>query len=352
VKAAVVESAGKIILKEVEDPKIQDNSILIRVEACAICGSDLRIVQGKDSRARFPIIIGHEMAGIVEQVGSEVDGLEEGDRVTVAPGVSCGKCRMCNRGLQNLCDNMISIGYFYPGGFAQYMAPPPSALAQGLVNKIPENLLLEEATMAEPLACCINGQEIIKISSEDTVAIIGAGPIGCMHVELCHVKGCAKVILLQRSQARLNLAKQRCHADVYINTSQEDAVQRVLEETDGYGADAVVVAASSGEAQKQALRMVAKRGRVSLFGGLSHDHPEVGINTNLIHYKECYVCGATSSTGEQNRESLRLLSERKIRAMHFITHKFPLGKIEEAFETVKQKKGLRVLIKPWEQHKG
>ena len=347
-KAAVVESIGTIVLKEVNNPKVPVDSILIRVKACAICGSDLRIVYGKDRRVKLPMIIGHEMAGIVEQVGHTVEGFKEGDRVTVAPGISCGKCRMCKKGLQNLCENMISIGYFYPGGFTQYMVPPPLAVTQGFVNKIPESLSLHEATIAEPLACCINGQEILKITREDTAAIIGAGPIGCMHIELCNVRGCKKIILLQRSQPRLDIAKQRFHANVYINTSREDGIKRVLEETDGYGADVVIVATPSGEAQKQALQMVAKRGRVSFFGGLPHDESEVCIDTNLIHYKECFICGASSSTGKQNRESLKILSEGKIRARDFITHVFPLEKIREAFQTAKEKRGLRVLVKPWE----
>jgi L-iditol 2-dehydrogenase len=347
-KVAVIESIGNIALKEVDNPKVPVDSILIRVEACAICGSDLRIVYGKDSRAKFPMIIGHEMAGIVEQLGHRVKGFKEGDRVTVAPGVSCGKCRMCKRGLQNLCENMISIGYFYPGGFAQYMVPPPLALTQGFVNKIPENLSLDEATMAEPLACCINGQEIVKITKEDTVAIIGAGSIGCMHVELCHVGGCKKIILLQRSQPRLDIAKEKFHADVYINTSRENGIKRVLEETDGYGTDVVIVATPSGQAQKQALQLVAKRGRVSFFGGLPHDDSEVCIDTNVIHYKECFICGASSSTGKQNREALEILSAGKIKASDFITHTFSLNRIVEAFETARSKKGLRVIIKPWE----
>jgi len=347
-KAAVVESPGKIVLKEVDNPKVPANSILIRVEACAICGSDLRIVYEKDKRAKFPIIIGHEMAGTVEKVGEKVKGFKEGDKVTVAPGVPCGKCRTCKKGLQNLCENMISIGYFYPGAFAQYMVPPSLAITQGFVNKIPKNLSFNEATMAEPLACCLNGQEIVRITKEDTVAIIGAGPIGCMHVELCKVKGCKKIILLQRSQPRLDIARQRFHADIYINTSYEDGVKRVLAETDGCGADVVIVAAPSKEAQKQALQMVAKRGRISFFAGLPHNNPEVCVDTNLIHYKECFICGASSSTGRQNRESLNLLSERKIKAKDFITHIFPLEKIGDAFHLAKKKRGLRVLIRPWE----
>jgi len=348
-KAAVVESTGIIVPKIVETPKVSENSILIRVEACAICGSDLRIVYAKDSRAKFPMILGHEMAGTVEQAGCKVSSFANGHRVTVAPGISCGKCRMCKGGFQNLCEHMISIGYFYPGAFAQYMVPPVRALDEGFVNSIPDNLSFDEASLTELLACCINGQEIVQVEAKDTVVIIGAGPAGCMHVELCHTKGCKKVILLQRSQPRLNIAKEKFHAHIHVDSSQNDPLERVLQETEGFGADVIIVAAPSGEAQKQALQMVSKRGRVVFFGGLSHDRSEVNIDTNLIHYKECFVTGASSSTSEQNKKALAILSEGKIRAEDFITDVFSLDRIEEAFQTAKAKRGLRVLVKPWRE---
>jgi len=351
-RAALVEARGRIRVKEVDDPVLPADSILIKVKACAICGSDIRIIYGLDRRAKFPMIIGHEMAGVVKQIGEKVDSFVKGDRVTVAPGISCGRCRMCKRGVRNLCENMISIGYFHPGGFAQYMVPPSLALTEGFVNKVPDNLSLDRASMTELLACCINGQEILQVTSDDTVAVIGAGPAGCMHVELCHIKGCKKIILIQRSQPRFDIAKKRFHAHIYINSSQEDAVKRVLEETEGFGADVVIVAAPSGEAQNQALEMVSKRGRVSFFGGLPHDQPRVSIDTNLIHYKECFVTGASSSTGEQNREALSILSQGRIKAEDFITDIFPLSRIKEAFQRAKAKKGLRVLVKPWEKENG
>jgi len=352
VRAAVVEGQGRLGIKEVKDPVLLNNSVLIEVRACAICGSDLRIVYGIDRRARFPMIIGHEMAGIVKQVGEKVDSFSKGDKVTVAPGVSCGKCSMCKRGVKNLCENMIPIGYSHPGGFAQYMVPPSLALTEGFVNKIPHNLSLDKASMAELLACCINGQEILQVTSDDTVAVIGAGPAGCMHVELCYTKGCKKIILIQRSQPRLDIAKERFHAHVYVDSSREDATEIVLEETGGFGVDVVIVAAPSGEAQKQAFEMVSKRGRVSFFGGLPHERSEVKIDTNLIHYKECFVVGASSSTGEQNREALSILSQGKIKAEEFITDVFALDRIEEAFQIAKAKRGLRVLVKPWRKEDG
>ncbi|HUW11518.1 MAG TPA: alcohol dehydrogenase catalytic domain-containing protein, partial [Anaerolineae bacterium] len=132
-KAAVVEELGRIRYQEVEEPELLPDSLLLRVKGCAICGSDIRIVYQGDRRVRFPIIAGHEMSAQVVAVGPQAEGFAIGDRVVVAPGVSCGDCYCCHRGWENLCLNMISIGYFWPGSFAEYMVPPPAALTQGFV---------------------------------------------------------------------------------------------------------------------------------------------------------------------------------------------------------------------------
>jgi len=346
VRAAVVEALGRIEVREVADPKLLPDSILLRVRACAICGSDVRILFKGDSRARFPMITGHELAAEIVEVGSEVSGYALGDRVVVAPGVSCGECYCCRRGWQNLCVNMISIGYFWPGGFAEYMVPPPRAISQGFVNQIPEALSFQEACLAEPLACCINGQELLHIDTSDTVTIIGAGPIGVMHAQLALSRGCRKVMLVQRSQKRLEMARERVKAHAFISSLEENPVERVLQETDGRGADVVIVAAASKEAQAIALEMVALRGRVSYFGGLTHGDAMTMLDTNLIHYKECMVRGASSSTSRQNKEAIDLLASGAVNAKDLISHVYPLEQIEGAFEMVRSRQGLKVIVVP------
>lgn len=345
-KAAVVESLGHIHLNEVDMPKLLPDSLLLRVRACAICGSDVRIVYSGDNRTHFPIIIGHEMAADVVEVGRQAQGFAVGDRVVVAPGVSCGECYCCRKGWQNLCLDMISIGYFWPGGFAEYMVPPPRALTQGFVNKIPNDLSFEEATLAEPLACCINGQELLNVSASDSVVIIGAGPIGLMQAMLALWRGCRKVMIIQRSRQRLDLARERVQAQALISNLEEDAVKRVKDETKGRGADVVIVAAPSKEAQQMALELVGYRGRVSFFGGLPHGDPTTPLNSNLIHYKECVVTGASSSTSRQNREALRLLASGAIRGQDLISHVVPLEQIETAFEMARSKVGLKIVVVP------
>lgn len=346
-KAAVVEELGKVVVEEVPQPELLPDSVLIRVEACAVCGTDLRIFRKGDRRASLPQIIGHEMAGSIVEVGHKVTQFQIGDRVTVAPGISCGECHYCRRGYQNLCDNMISIGYRWPGGFAQYHVPPPQALTEGFVNKIPDNISFEQATLAEIIACCLNGQKNAGVQEGDVVVVIGAGPAGCIHVELAKARGASKIVLAQRSPERLEMAR-RFATDVLINSSQEDLVERVFQETEGRGADVVIVACASQEAQQQALKMIAKRGRINFFGGLAHDDSLVTIDANIVHYRECFISGASSSTGEQNREALEMIFQGKIDPHKFITHILPLDEIEEALRLVESREALKVVVKPWE----
>ena len=193
-KAAVVEKLGDVHVKEVKIPDLEDDSLLIKVEACAVCGSDIRIFRKGDPRATFPRIIGHEIAGIIEAVGKNLDRFKIGDRVTVAPGHGCGECKYCLNDMGNVCINpQPSIGYASSGGFAQYIVPPTNVVKNGFVKFIPENLSFKQASMSELLACCINGQERANVHQGDTVLIIGAGPAGCMHIELARSKGASKV---------------------------------------------------------------------------------------------------------------------------------------------------------------
>ena len=346
IKAAVLEGIGKIIVKEVDKPVCPDDSVLIRVRACAICGSDLRLFRKADRRLTFPQIIGHEIAGEIVEMGKSVKGFKVGDRVTSAPGPSCGECLYCKKGIQTQCINMIPVGYSWPGGLAEYHVPPAASLRGNFINRIPDSLSFEEASLAEPLACCINGQELSNVGKGDSVAVIGAGPAGCIHVELARMRGAQKIFLVQRSRERLELAKAKFHADFFISSEDEDFVERILKETSGYGVDVVIVACPSGQAQEKSLKIIKGRGRINFFGGLSADDSVISIDSNIVHYKECFIHGSQSSTGLQNRKALELLSEGKIKAGDFITHTFPLSEVEEAMKAAESHEGLKVVVKP------
>jgi len=344
--AAQVEAIGKFGFVNKPIPKPGTDSLLIKVEACAICGSDVRIYRKGDSRAHYPIVIGHEIAGVVVKVGKDVQGYQEGQRVCVAPGHGCGKCRYCLTGHSNVCiDPRPSIGYASDGGFAEYMVPPPNVVQLGFVNLIPSGLSFDHASMSELLACSLNAQENTPVHSGDVVLIMGAGPAGCMQIELSRLKGASKVLITQHSRGRLELA-QRFHPDRIIASSEENLEKIVLDETGGLGADVIFVCAPSKEAQEQAFSLLAPRGRVNFFGGLPKDNSFITTNANTIHYKELFVGGASSSLARQNREALDLIATGKIHASDYITHCFPLPEIAAGFAAVESRQAIKVVIHP------
>jgi L-iditol 2-dehydrogenase len=347
-KAAVIERLGHLQVRDVPDPALLPGSVLIKVEACAVCGSDIRIFRKGDPRATLPQIIGHEIAGVVQALGEGTNGFHAGQRVTVAPGHGCGECIYCRRGMGNVCiDPRPSIGYASSGGFAQFIVPPVTVVKNGFVNPIPDTLSLEDASMAELLACCINGQERAAVGPGDTVVIIGAGPAGCMHVELARARGAAKVILSQRSAARLDLAVARFSPDLAIRAEGDELVAAVRDATGGLGADVVIVAAPSAQAQETAMRLAAPRGRISLFGGLPKDNRSITIDANIIHYQEISLTGASSSLGRQNREALDLIASGKIHAGRYITHRFSLAETPAAFAAVEARESIKAVVFPW-----
>jgi len=345
VKAAVFHGPNDLRLENLPVPAIAQDQLLLKVEACAICGSDLRTYRFGASNITEPVTLGHEIAGTIVQAGGALTGFCPGQRVAVAPAIPCLECRYCRQGMETVCDNLRSIGYQFHGGFAEFMAVPFSAVKAGCVNTIPEGLSFAEATLAEPLACAINGQELLNVGPADTVVILGAGPLGCLHADLARIRGACKVILTDLRQQRLELARQFA-ADVFINAQQENVEAKVLEETGGVGASVVIVAAASGAAQQQALALAAKHGRVSFFGGLPKTSPFTSINANLIHYRELFVMGAYGSKPKHNRQALELLASGQVHASSLIGMLAPLDRIEEAMEAVAQGALLKAIVQP------
>jgi len=344
-KAAVFYGPGDMRVEERPIPVPAENELLLKVAACAICGSDLRTFRFGAGNITDPVVIGHEVTGTIVEVGNSLGGYSPGDRLAVAPAVPCGDCPFCRRGLQTMCDNLRSIGYQFDGGFADYIIAPWPAIKAGCIIPVPENLPLDEATLAEPLACAINGQELLNVGSGDTVAILGAGPLGCLHAMLARVRGASRVLLADLRPERLELAAS-FGADALIDGSREDVRARVMEETGSVGASVVIVAAPSGEAQAQALTLAAKHGRISFFGGLPKTSPTVSLNANLIHYRELFVMGAYGSMPRHNREALELLSGRRIQSENLIGLVVPLERIAEGFDALAQGRVLKVLVRP------
>ncbi len=342
-KAALLKEIENLEIIDIEKPIPGENEIVIKVKVCAICGTDIKVYHHGHKLIVFPRITGHEVSGIVAEKGKKVSEFKEGDRVSVAPAIPCGRCWYCRKGQQTMCDNLETIGYLYNGGFAEYMKVPENAVLNGCVNKLPENLSFEEAAIAEPLACVINGQILSMIEIGDTVVVIGAGPIGCFHSQLARINGAGKVILGDISSERLEMAEFT--GAKLVDMSKENIKEIVKEETEGKMADRVIVAAGSKEAQETAVEIVAKRGSVNFFGGLPKEAPFINLNSNLVHYGEFFITGTHGSSPLHNKIAISLLSNKAIDGKNYITHKFPLEEIKQALKTAEDKKGLKVIIK-------
>jgi len=346
-KAAVLKEKGVISVEEVPIPEFSESSMLIRVEACGLCGSDLRIFSKGDSRAKYPVILGHEIAGVVEKKGSQLNGFKEGDRVCVAPGHGCGECKMCQRGFLNLCVSPFpSVGYAYDGGFAQYFVPPVNVVQNGFINKIPDHVTFDQASYSELLACCLNGQRNTPVAPGDYVVIFGAGPAGCTHLQLARKKGAKKVFLVDIAEDRLAFAS-KFSPDLCILATKEDVMSVILQETEGWGADAVFVCAPSKEAQQLGIHILAPRGKINFFGGLSKHDCNIELDSNLVHYKELTLSGSSSSLPKDNKEALEWISEKRVNPDDVISHILPLDKIHDAFASMQDRTCTKIIIKPW-----
>ena len=343
--AAVLESLDHLNLKNVPSPTIEDDSALMRVEAVSICGSDVRILHHGNPRVSMPSIIGHETAGTIVQAGKNVTRVKVGDRIALGADVPCGLCSWCREGLGNNCAVNYAIGYQIPGAFAEYMKLPRLVLEEGPVTPFSSDLAFEEAALAEPLACAINGLELVNMSLGKSVVIIGLGPIGCMMIDLARIMGATKVIGVQRSALRMQIARSY-EADAYISSTEEDVVARCREETGGEGPDVVITTSGSVEAHEQAIEMVAHRGYVNLFGGLGKDARPLSVMSNVIHYKECFVTGSHGSTPRQHALAVKLLEKKLVRVKPLITHRFPLSQITEAFEAMESRQGMKIVVNP------
>ena len=346
-QAAVFEGLEQISVQDVPDPKLPDEeSVILKVHACAVCGSDIRIFHHGNPRVRPPQIIGHEVAGEVVALGSKVTRFKIGDRLATGADVPCGECEWCRQGLGNNCAINYAIGYQFPGGFAEYMPLNGRTVRYGAVHRIPETLGYDEAAIAEPLGCVINGLELCHIQLGDTVVVIGAGPAGCMTMKLARSFGALKVIAVQRSRARLEVAARLGGADLVICSLDEDPVAAVIEATGGQGADVVLTANSSVQTHEMALKMVGNRGRVNLFGGVPSGAPPIALESNLIHYKELFLTGSHGSVPRQHRLALDVLAAGVIDAKQYITHIYPLSQIEKAFDAAEGHAGMKVIVRP------
>jgi L-iditol 2-dehydrogenase len=346
VRVARFYAPGDIRLEDSPEPQVSAGEVKIRVRNCSACGTDVKIRASGHPNMVAPQVMGHEIAGEVVEVGAGVEGWLAGDRVQVIAAIPDGECADCRSGHPTVCRNQLSMGYQFPGGFAEHAIVPAAVLAVDGLTRIPDGVTFAEASLAEPLACVINGQELARVGEGDTVVVIGSGPIGCLHVRLARARGAARIIMVDVNASRLGRAAQLVGPDAAIAVQNNDAVPAVLAATDGRGADVVITAAGSGAAQEQGLRMLAPRGRLSLFGGLPKGHSHVTIDANLVHYRELSVVGVNGSSPAHNREALQLIASGRVPVADLITHTLPLDRLLDALDIVERGEAIKVTIEP------
>jgi L-iditol 2-dehydrogenase len=345
-KVARFYAPGDLRVEEVPRPETGPGELLMRVRACGTCGTDVKIMSYGHHHIVPPRVLGHEVTGEVEELGAGTEGFSIGDRVQLIAAIPDGDCFECRHRSMSICANQESIGYHYDGGFAEWLVVPAKVLKVKGLNIIPETTSFEEAAVTEPLACVLNGQQLVDVHNQDVVVVIGAGPIGCLHVRLARARGASQVVLVERSTSRLEMSAERVAPDAAIDTSKEDAIDAVLKLTQGRGADVVITAAASGAAQEEAMQMAARGGRISLFGGLPKDDPFIKLDSNLVHYRELRVVGVNGSTPAQNTEALGLIADGSVPVADLITDRLPLDRVLDAIEAVKSGHSIKVVVTP------
>lgn len=345
--AAVYHGPRDLRVEEVPMPVVGAGELLLRVEEASICGTDLRVYNGQHrlyppGTVRIP---GHEVVGVIVGIGAGVDDYMVGQRVFVAPNMGCGHCRPCVSGANNLCPNYQAVGLTMDGGFAEYMRVPTQALLQGNVMPVRADLDPAVAALIEPLACVLRGQKALGIHAGDAVLVLGAGPIGVMHLKLARLSGARRLLVSEPNPLRLELARS-AGADRAINPVEEDLAAVVAAETGGQGADAIIVATAAHVAQETAPRLAAIGGRINFFGGLPKDRPTITLDANLVHYHELIVTGTTACSTDDCRRSAEIVNSGRLDLSDLISGRFPLARTAEAFAAAQDGRSLKVILEP------
>jgi len=304
VKACVFQGPGRVTVESRPVPSPGPGEIVLRMEAAGVCHSDIRVYKG-EKYARPGVIPGHEIVGAVKALGEGVSGLSLGQRVAVCPIIACGRCYYCQRGLRNRCLKRVTLGYEEDGGLAEYALIPASIVALGHVFPVPEGLPPALATLMEPLACVLNSLETCRLQPGSSLVLLGAGPMGLLHLLLARTLGTATVIVSELHEERREHAR-RFGAGLALDPQSDDLAAAALEATGGLGADAVVVTTGAAELLGPALSLVRRQGVVNLFAGFP-PHTIVNFDPNAVHYSEVILTGSQNATPDQYRRALHLL---------------------------------------------
>ena len=340
-RAALYYGPGDIRIEEMPTPEPGPGEALLRVLSCGLCGTDL--AKYRHRLVEPPVVLGHEVAGEVAAVGHGVKTLKSGDRIVALHHVPCFVCAACRHGNFSMCASWKQ-NQLYPGGFAELVRIGAPSVQYG-VSRIPDGLDLDSATVAEPLACCVRGFKRSPIKAGDTVAVIGAGTAGLLHVQLAKFHGAGKVISADLIEQRLQKA-MALGADVTIDAAREELVSAVREVTEGAGADLVITAVGRADVVEQALGMAREGGRVNVFAECPPGSA-ISFDPNVMYHREVTLLGTYSSSPLELREALWLIESGKVRVGELISHRMPLAQLQQAIEmALRAADCLKIIIRP------
>ncbi len=340
--AAVLYGKRDVRIEQVPIPRVDPGEVLVRIRAALTCGTDLKVYrQGFHARMIVPpAVFGHELAGVVEEIGEGVESFSPGMRVVAANSGPCNRCFYCERHLANLCEDL----QFINGAYAEFIKIPQRIVRQNLLI-LPDNLGFHEAALVEPLACVLRAVEETGIVEGDTVVVIGMGPIGLMFVQVLKALG-TKVIATGKRKNQLALAG-RMGADYVVDSTYSSVVEQVRKVTNGKrGADVVVEAVGSTETWQQAMGMVRRGGTINLFGGCPSG-AHIPLDTTLIHYSEITIRASFHHTPRHIREALDAIHRGGISAQSLITGEEHLVSLRNVLERLLNRDGdLKIAIIP------
>lgn len=320
-KAIIVEEIGSFTIRDMETPAPGHGEVLVRVSVTGLCRTDLKLIRVGHRDLVLPRIPGEEVVGVVETLGTDVDTFTTGQRVYIYPGTSCGTCRPCRSGAENLCKDMQIMGFHRHGGFAEYVIAPARSLIP-----VPDNITDEEAVFAEPLSCCLNALELSRLKAGETIAIWGAGPAGFLLARGAHALG-AEVTVIDPDERRASLAS---------------GLSRPPDRT----FDTAIVAVGSREAYVEAMERLGPRGRLVVFSGLIPDHCSLNTDFNQLHYLEQTIVGAYGCSFRHGREALAAISSGSVPVSDLISHALPLENLEKALGLVERRECMKIHLYP------
>jgi L-iditol 2-dehydrogenase len=329
-KAAFIAGKSVVRLEDIAVPKVGSGELLVRMRACGICGTDIEKVHGDNIT---PPVLGHEVAGVIEEVGSEVSILSVGDRVAVHHHISCGHCYLCKNGFETLCDQYPKSN-LDPCGFAELFRVPEQLVDGGTVHTLPDSVTFEEGSQAEPVACCIRALNKVKMKQGDSVAIFGVGPVGLTHLQLLKCLGASRVYAIDVIKKRREYAA-KLGADLTFDPTTDDAQKTISLLTGGVGVDLAIVATANLKAVESAFETVRKGGTILQFGAPIRGS-RFSLDMSRMFLREVRFQSSYSTSETEMQMALQLIAGKRVKPSAIVTDRLPLSRTVEALGIANQ----------------